>query len=105
MDRLAALPGVTLARLFSPEHGLTGVAAAGEAVADGRDAATGLPVQSLYGARRHPDLTGLDALVIDLQDVGLRCFTYAATMADCLKACASAGVECWCWTGPTRLAA
>lgn len=93
VDRLAALPGVTLARLFSPEHGLTGAAAAGEAVADGRDAATGLPVQSLYGARRHPDLTGLDALVIDLQDVGLRCFTYAATMADCLKACASAGVE------------
>ena len=93
IDRLAALPGVTLARLFSPEHGLEGGAAAGEAVADGRDAATGLPVQSLYGARRLPDLAGLDTLVIDLQDVGLRCFTYAATMADALRACASAGVE------------
>lgn len=93
IDRLAALPGVMLAALFSPEHGLDGRAAAGEAVADRRDAATGLPVQSLYGARRLPDLAGLDALVIDLQDAGLRCFTYAATMADALRACAAAGVE------------
>lgn len=92
-DRLAALPGTSLVRLFSPEHGLDSRAGAGEAVADGRDAATGLPVQSLYGARSRPELSGIDALVIDLQDVGLRCFTYAATMAEALRACAGAGVE------------
>ena len=71
-------------RVPEPPYG-QGRAAAGEAVADGRDAATGLPVQSLYGARSRPDLSGLDALVIDLQDAGLRCFTYAATMAAYLR--------------------
>lgn len=82
VDAIAALPGVTLVALFAPEHGLAGKAEAGEAVADTRDGPTDAPVFSLYGARRAPEpaqLAGMDLLVIDLQDVGLRCYTYVGT--------------------------
>ncbi len=85
-----------LKRLFAPEHGLGGSAAAGEAVASGHDPETGLPVVSLYGARQKPapsDLRDLDALVIDLQDAGVRFYTYASTMMLCLEAAAEAGIE------------
>ncbi len=88
--------GVTVVRLFAPEHGLRGAAAAGEGVASGRDAASGLPVVSLYGARRKPraeDLRGLDALVVDLQDAGVRFYTYESTLLLCLDAAAEAGLE------------
>lgn len=83
-------------RLFSPEHGLRGRAAAGEKVADGVDAESGLPVVSLYGSRRKPapsDLDGLDALVFDLQGAGVRFYTYVSTLILCLEAAAEAGVE------------
>jgi uncharacterized protein YbbC (DUF1343 family) len=82
--------------LFSPEHGLRGGAAAGEPVANGRDPESGLPVVSLYGAKRQPtreDLRNLDVLVIDLQDAGVRFYTYASTMMLCLDAAADAGIE------------
>jgi uncharacterized protein YbbC (DUF1343 family) len=85
-----------LVRIFSPEHGLRGEAAAGEAVADGRDPGSGLPVVSLYGARRKPppeDLAGLDALVFDLQGAGVRFYTYVSTLIHCLEAAAQAGIE------------
>jgi uncharacterized protein YbbC (DUF1343 family) len=85
-----------LRRLFSPEHGLAGSAAAGEAVSSARDAASGLPVVSLYGDRKQPtpdDLRELDTLVIDLQDAGVRFYTYASTMLLCLEAAAEAGLE------------
>jgi uncharacterized protein YbbC (DUF1343 family) len=88
--------GVDVVRLFGPEHGLRGTAAAGEEVEGGTDAASGLPVVSLYGARTRPaaeDLRGLDALVVDLQDAGVRFYTYASTMLLCLEAAAEAGVE------------
>jgi uncharacterized protein YbbC (DUF1343 family) len=88
--------GVEVVRLFGPEHGLRGKAAAGEEVGGGVDAASGLPVVSLYGARTKPspeDLRGLDALVIDLQDAGVRFYTYASTMLLCLEAAAEAGLE------------
>ena len=71
---------VDVVRLFGPEHGLRGRAAAGQ-VRGGLDAASGLPVVSLYGARRSPpqeDLRGLDVLVVDLQDAGVRFYAYAA---------------------------
>jgi len=85
-----------LRRLFSPEHGLRGAAAAGEVVASTTDSASGLPVVSLYGARKKPaleDLRDLDVLVIDLQDAGVRFYTYASTMMLCLDAAAEAGIE------------
>jgi uncharacterized protein YbbC (DUF1343 family) len=88
--------GVDVVRLFGPEHGLRGTAAAGEEVASGTDDASRLPVVSLYGARTKPraeDLRGLDALVVDLQDAGVRFYTYASTMLLCLDAAAEAGLE------------
>jgi uncharacterized protein YbbC (DUF1343 family)/CubicO group peptidase (beta-lactamase class C family) len=83
-------------RLFAPEHGLRGEAAAGEGVESGRDAVSGLPVVSLYGERRKPapaDLAGLDALVFDLQDAGVRFYTYSSTLILALEAAAEAGLE------------
>lgn len=87
--------GVRLVKLFGAEHGFRGLAAAGEKVDDALDAKTGLPVISLYGRRSKPapeDLEGLDVFVVDLQDAGVRFYTFAATMIHCLDACASSGV-------------
>ena len=89
-------PGARLTRLFAPEHGLWGAAQDHAAIAGARDPVTGLAVRSLYGARREPTstmLAGLDALVIDLQDVGSRYYTFIWTMALAMRACARTGVE------------
>ncbi len=86
IDLLAAAPGVTLRAIFSPEHGLDGQLDA--AVPNGRDGATGLPVWSLYGATRRPSaemLAGVDTLVFDIQDVGVRYYTYLATLVYVLE--------------------
>jgi uncharacterized protein YbbC (DUF1343 family) len=83
-------------RLFSPEHGLRGRAAAGEQVESGLDPVSGLPVVSLYGADRQPtpeDLEGLDVLVFDLQGAGVRFYTYVSTMMLCLEAAGAASLE------------
>ncbi len=82
IDLLHDAKDVTLVRLFSPEHGIRGIVDA--AVPSATDEKTGLPIQSLYGETRRPDaamLNGLDAVVIDLQDVGARFYTYMTTMA------------------------
>lgn len=95
VDVLRAL-GVRIVRLFAPEHGLRGDAAAGSSLADHADPATGLPVVSLYGIRTRPtpeQLAGLDALVVDLQDAGVRFYTYVGTLILSLEAAADAGVE------------
>ena len=81
IDLLHKAPGVSLVALFSPEHGIRGVL--DEDVPSSRDEATGLPIHSLYGATRRPTdemLQGIDTLVLDLQDVGARFYTYPATM-------------------------
>jgi uncharacterized protein YbbC (DUF1343 family) len=89
---LHVAPGVSLVCLFGPEHGLAGAAQDLAGVAAGVDPLTGLPVHSLYGdtldsLRPTPEqLRGLDALVIDMQDVGSRYYTFWATMALCLEA-------------------
>lgn len=83
-------------RLFSPEHGLRGRAAAGEQIESGIEPLSGLPVVSLYGEKRKPspeDLAGLDVLVFDLQGAGVRFYTYVSTMMLCLEAAAEAGLE------------
>ncbi len=91
---LAEAPGVSLRALFGPEHGLFGEAQDLIGVRDGHDAHTGLRVYSLYGdtfASLRPtaeQLHGLDALVIDLQDIGSRYYTFQATMLLCLEAAA-----------------
>ncbi len=87
--------GIAVVRLFAPEHGLSGHAGAGVVVGDGRDAATGLPIVGVYASRSRPaaaDLAGLDALVVDLQDAGVRFYTYAATAIACMEAAAQAGL-------------
>jgi uncharacterized protein YbbC (DUF1343 family)/CubicO group peptidase (beta-lactamase class C family) len=81
IDLLHKAPGVQLVSLFSPEHGIRGVL--DEDVPSSRDEQTGLPIHSLYGETRRPTdamLAGIDTLVIDLQDVGVRFYTYTATM-------------------------
>ena len=91
--------GCTLAALFGPEHGFGGGAQDMVAVSDARDLRTGLPIFSLYAASAdalQPDaawLGGLDAVVVDLQDVGSRYYTYAWTAALMLRTAARAGVH------------
>ena len=99
IDRLLGA-GLDLVKLFGPEHGLRGdvqyMVAVGD---DSRDRRTGLPVYSLYGsteASLSPTaemLSGLDTVLFDIQDVGTRYYTYAATMVLAMRACARAGIE------------
>src|SRR5690349_16881773 len=86
IDVLNKAPGVKLVALFSPEHGIRGVA--DEKVSDSKDETTGLPIYSLYGETRRPQpeqLKDLDALVFDIQDVGARFYTYISTLGYVLE--------------------
>ena len=90
VDTLLAL-NVDLRKVFAPEHGFRGTADAGEAVEDGKDPRTGLPVISLYGNNKKPtpeQLQGLDVLIFDLQDVGARFYTYISTLHYIMEAAA-----------------
>jgi uncharacterized protein YbbC (DUF1343 family)/CubicO group peptidase (beta-lactamase class C family) len=94
IDLLRSAPDVTLVSLFSPEHGIRGTVDAN--VSDAVDAASGLPVHSLYGETRKPKsehLAALDALVFDIQDVGTRFYTYISTMGLAMEAAAAAHVK------------
>jgi len=82
---------IKIQTIFAPEHGFRGTADAGEHVIDGKDAKTGLPIISLYGDNRKPKLAQLaeiDIVVFDLQDVGLRFYTYISTLHYVMEACA-----------------
>ncbi|HET8654461.1 MAG TPA: DUF1343 domain-containing protein [Longimicrobiaceae bacterium] len=95
IDLLAASPDFHLVALFGPEHGIRGAAAPGETVASGRDEKTGLPIYSLYGATRKPTpgmLRDVDALVYDIQDVGVRQYTYVSTLGLAMQAAAEKGI-------------
>jgi uncharacterized protein YbbC (DUF1343 family) len=84
IDLLFHAPGVTLTALYGPEHGIRGVAKAGEKIASGVDSATGVKVYSLYGEVQVPTaemLKDIDVLVYDIQDVGARVYTYEWTLA------------------------
>jgi uncharacterized protein YbbC (DUF1343 family) len=86
VDVLSHAAGVQLVALFSPEHGLAG--RNDELIKSSKDPSTGLPVYSLYGETRRPTdemLKGIDALVFDVQDAGVRFYTYTATMAYCME--------------------
>ncbi|WP_144794857.1 exo-beta-N-acetylmuramidase NamZ domain-containing protein [Microbacterium paludicola] len=90
-----AASGWDISVFFGPEHGLSGRAREGEHVGDDADPVTGVPVRSLYGAHVRPttaDLVGLDAVLVDLPDVGARFYTYIWTMSHLLEACADADV-------------
>ena len=91
IDVLHKAPGVKLVALFAPEHGIRGVA--DEKISDSKDEATGLPIYSLYGETRRPkpeQLKDLDALVYDIQDVGVRFYTYISTLGYVLEEAAKA---------------
>ena len=86
IDVLNKAPGVRLVALFSPEHGIRGLA--DEKISDSKDEATGLPIYSLYGETRRPkpeQLKDLDALVYDIQDVGARFYTYISTLGHIME--------------------
>ncbi len=94
VDLLASAPGVTLVALFAPEHGLASDRDA--FLGDGRDARTGLPVYSLYGEHLAPtdaELDGVDTVVVNLPDVGVRFYTYAATLHRVMAVCARRGIR------------
>jgi uncharacterized protein YbbC (DUF1343 family) len=93
IDQLSKAPGVQLVALFSPEHGLAG--RNDEKVSTAKDAATGLPIFSLYGETLRPTdamLKGIDALVFDVQDAGVRFYTYTSTMAYCMEEAAKRNI-------------
>jgi uncharacterized protein YbbC (DUF1343 family) len=98
IDVLAQAPGVSLSAIFSPEHGVTGTLDTTD-IGNSRDAATGVPVYSVYGgtdAARRPALDvlkTLDAVVIDIQDAGVRFYTYETTLGYFLEGAAKAGIE------------
>ncbi len=95
IDLLDGSDAVELAALYSPEHGIRGEAEAGEKVASGRDARTGLPIHSLYGDTRKPTpemLEGVEVLLFDIQDIGARYYTYVWTMALAMEAAGEAGI-------------
>ena len=92
IDILKEAPGVKLVSLFSPEHGIRGLA--DEKVSDSVDEKTGLPIYSLYGETRRPkpeQLKDLDAIVYDIQDIGTRFYTYTATLRNVMEEAAKLG--------------
>jgi uncharacterized protein YbbC (DUF1343 family)/CubicO group peptidase (beta-lactamase class C family) len=98
IDVLAQAPGVSLDAIFSPEHGVTGTLDTTD-VNNSKDAATGVTVYSVYGGTdeaRHPPaevLRSLDAIVFDIQDAGVRFYTYETTLGYFLESAAKAGIE------------
>ena len=94
VDSLLAL-GVNIKKVFSPEHGFRGGYDAGAHVSNYKDKKTGLPIVSLYGDHNKPtssDLAGIDIVIFDIQDVGVRFYTYVSTMHYVMEACAENGV-------------
>ena len=104
IDVLAKTDGVKLVAIFSPEHGIA--ASADAVVANATDSATGLPIYSLYGETRRPTdatLQGIDTLVFDIQDVGVRFYTYITTMAYCMEAAAKHNIAFFILDRPNPL--
>ena len=87
---------VSVKMVFAPEHGFRGTADAGERIKDGRDPKTKLPIKSLYGKNKKPlksDLKDIDVVIFDIQDVGVRFYTYISSMHYVMQACAENGVQ------------
>jgi uncharacterized protein YbbC (DUF1343 family) len=95
MDTLLKL-GVKIVKGFGPEHGFRGKASAGAKIGDETDEKTGVPLISLYGSKYKPtveDMKGIDVMVFDMQDVGVRFYTYLSTLHYIMEACAENNVE------------
>lgn len=86
---------MTIKKIFAPEHGFRGTADAGEKIKSGIDEKTGIPIVSLYGSKLKPDsndLKNIDLVIYDIQDVGVRCFTYISSLYYLMEACAENNV-------------
>lgn len=97
VDRLVQ-SGITVKAIFAPEHGFRGGAAAGEQIQNGVDTVSGAKVYSLYGKTRKPlpeMLNGVDILMYDIQDVGVRFYTYISTMGYAMQAAAEKEIPFW----------
>jgi uncharacterized protein YbbC (DUF1343 family) len=93
VDTLKSL-GINIKKVFAPEHGFRGDHSAGAVIKNGIDDKTGLPVVSLYGSTKKPSvemLADIDIMVFDIQDVGVRFYTYISTMHYVMEACAEQG--------------
>ncbi|MGB2679335.1 MAG: DUF1343 domain-containing protein [Candidatus Acidiferrum sp.] len=104
VEALAKAPGVQLIALFSPEHGIAGHAL--DKVYSSKDPSTGLPIYSLYGEQLRPTddmLKDIDALVFDVQDAGVRFYTYTTTMAYCMEEAAKHGIAFYVLDRPNPL--
>ena len=86
---------INIVKVFAPEHGFRGKADAGEHVNNHTDTKTGIPIISLFGKNRKPQpevLEGIDIVIFDIQDVGVRFYTYISTMSNVMEACAEKGI-------------
>ncbi|WP_334057372.1 exo-beta-N-acetylmuramidase NamZ family protein [Polaribacter sp. P097] len=95
VDYLNSKKNINVQKVFAPEHGFRGKADAAELVKDGKDAKTGLPIISLYGKNKKPtaaQLKNIDVVVFDIQDVGVRFYTYISTLHYVMEACAEAAI-------------
>ncbi len=95
VDTLHSL-GVKIVKIFAPEHGFRGESEAGKSIADGVDVRTGIPIVSLYGSHKKPtaeDLSGVDVVLFDIQDVGARFYTYISTLHYLMEAAAENNVK------------
>jgi len=95
IDLIAKVPGARLTALFAPEHGIRGMVEAGGKVADTVDERSGVPVYSIYGAVQRPTsemLKDVDVLLFDIQDVGVRFYTFISTMGEGMEAAAAKGI-------------
>lgn len=87
--------GINVTKVFAPEHGFRGKADAGEHVSTTTDTKTGLPIMSLYGNTKKPSkemMSGLDVMIFDIQDVGVRFYTYISTLHYVMEACAEENI-------------
>jgi len=95
IDTLISLK-IDVKKVFAPEHGFRGKADAGEHISDGKDPKTGLSITSLYGKNRKPSpeqLKGIDVIIFDIQDVGVRFYTYISTLHYVMEACAENNIQ------------
>ncbi len=96
VDNLKGM-GIDIRVIFAPEHGFRDLAGAGVGIMDGKDPISGVPVISLYGSQNKPtseNLKGIDVVIFDIQDVGVRYYTYLSTLHYVLEACAEQGIKC-----------
>ncbi|MDE2481191.1 MAG: DUF1343 domain-containing protein [bacterium] len=108
VDAIRRVPAIRLKAIYAPEHGFRGDRTAGAYVPSYTDAATGLPVYSLYGPTRHPSpamLEGVEVMLFDIQDVGSRAYTFVSTMAYAMQSAAQHDREIWVLDRPNPVGA